>query len=150
MTQLMNRAKGLAKNDAEDLYQETMMRFYDHYSNFQGTDEERLKLMYTIMKNCFLDRQKKRKETSFTDLAQEDENGEYLTWEPAGTSYDVNYDDVYEIIFALPCKLRDAANLVFLQGLSYQRTADVLQITVSAVTSRLARAKYLIRRNLEF
>ena len=52
-------------------------------------------------------------------------------------------------VMNLPVKLREAALLCWLQGMTYEEAADALGITHQAVSSRLNRARKKLRRALE-
>jgi RNA polymerase sigma-70 factor (ECF subfamily) len=57
-------------------------------------------------------------------------------------------EQVAAAIDALPDEFRVTAALYFLQDLSYQEIADVLEIPVGTVRSRLHRGRALLQRTL--
>ena len=54
------------------------------------------------------------------------------------------FDQVWRQIMALPEEQREVLILICVDGLSYREAADVLQLSVGTVTSRLARARRTI------
>lgn len=144
---LLDRANALTKNpdSAQDLVQDTFLKFYENYPEFDGTPEEMHKLLNTILTNTNIDSHRKIKEVAFSDLTTEDENGEAMTFEPSGGIMDINMEDVENLIKNLTPKLRETANLILIKGLSYPATAEVLGITLTALHSRI----YKIRKQFQ-
>lgn len=58
-------------------------------------------------------------------------------------------DQIARAFFALPIRLRAAATLALIEELPYQEIANALDISLSAVKMRVARAVALLRTNLE-
>jgi RNA polymerase sigma-70 factor (ECF subfamily) len=58
-------------------------------------------------------------------------------------------DHIARAFLALPARLRVAATLALIEELPYQEIADALDISLSAVKMRVARAVELLRANLE-
>lgn len=130
---------------AEDAVSDTLLNFLEAYPTLDFESDDSLPLLVTILKNQIIDDTRKKRETVFSDLEIEDESGESITYEPAGTFGDVNYSDVETLIKNLTPKLREAANLILVKGMSYADTADALGITISALHSRI----YKIRRQFQ-
>lgn len=144
---ILTRATALTKNadTVQDLTQDTFLKFYENYPEFSGSDEDTLKLLNTILTNTNIDAHRKLKETVFSDLETEDEDGQAMTFEPSGGIMDINMEDVETLINGLSPKLREAANLILVKGLSYTDTADALGITISALHSRI----YKVRKQFQ-
>lgn len=148
---LLARANALTKNhkeNSEDLVQEAFLKFYENYPDFSGSDEEQHKLLNTILTNTHIDSHRKLKETVFSDLETEDEDGQAMTFEPSGGIGDVNYSDVEILIKNLTPKLRDAANLILIKGMSYTDTAEALGITMPALHSRIYKVRKQFQQEL--
>ena len=64
-------------------------------------------------------------------------------------SADEEDNTLTEAIMRLPLKLREAALLCWLQGMTYEEAADILGISRQAVSSRLNRARIKLRFALE-
>ena len=58
-------------------------------------------------------------------------------------------DHIARAFLSLPVRLRVAANLALIEELPYQEIANALDISLSAVKMRVARAAGLLRANLE-
>lgn len=58
-------------------------------------------------------------------------------------------DQIARAFFSLPIRLRVAANLALIEERPYQEIADALDISLSAVKMRVARAVALLRTSLE-
>jgi len=58
-------------------------------------------------------------------------------------------DQIARAFFSLPARLRVAANLALIEELPYQEIASALDISLSAVKMRVARAVALLRASLE-
>ena len=56
--------------------------------------------------------------------------------------------EVRERVLGLPEEQRTALMLVAVEGMSYQEAADMLEVPIGTVTSRLARARDALRRDL--
>lgn len=149
--QLLARANSLTQNAdlAQDLVQDTLLKFYETYEDFDGTPEEQHKLLNTILTNTNIDSHRKKREVVFSDLETEDqESGETITFEPAGGIMDINYEDVETLVNGLKPKLREAANLILIKGLSYADTADALGLTMSALHSRIYKVRKIFQKEL--
>ena len=60
----------------------------------------------------------------------------------------IERERVHQAIATLPRKYREVVLLRYMGGLSYRQVADVLDVTVSAVETRLFRAKAILRKRL--
>ncbi len=155
---LFGTALRLTRNrqDAEDLLQETYLRAYSRYDGFQeGTNLKAW--LFRILKNGFINgyRQKKagprevdleRGETSFEAALEE------VTL-PAATPEDELVErtldgDVARALASLPEDFRLVVELVDLQDFSYREVADILEIPLGTVMSRLYRGRRLLEETL--
>jgi len=139
-----------ADADAQDLVQDTLLRAYRAIDRFDGRYPRAWLL--TIMRNANINRARKKKpdllddpDATFErsiDFAENDG--------PETTFIDGEFDATVEEGFKrLPDKFREVIEFVDLNGLSYQETADVLDIPVGTVMSRLHRARKRIREYIE-
>lgn len=145
-------ARSLTRNntDAEDLVQDTMLRAYRAIERFDGQYPRAWLL--TIMRNAQINRvRRKRPELlrdpdlameRLADSENEDAGPEHLVIE---SEIDTTILDAFD---ALPPKFREVAELVDVQGLSYQEASEVIGIPVGTVMSRLHRARARIRKHL--
>lgn len=58
------------------------------------------------------------------------------------------FNEVRQRVLALPAEQRAVLNLVAIEGYSYQEAADLLDVPIGTVTSRLARARDALRASL--
>lgn len=135
--------------DAQDLVQDTLLRAYRAIERFDGRYPRAWLL--TIMRNANINRVRKKKpdllddpDATFersTDFADQDH--------PESLVVDPVFDAAIESAFAeLPDMFREIVELVDLNGLAYQEAADLLDIPVGTVMSRLHRARKRIRESL--
>jgi RNA polymerase sigma-70 factor, ECF subfamily len=144
------------QQDAEDILQETFISVYRHLSNFRG-DSSFSTWLYRIATNASLMKLRGRKEPplSLDEPIESNGNGalphEIADWgitpEEALLSSETRAQmDV--AITALPELLRAVFVLRDIEGLSVQETADVLNISVPNVKTRLHRARLMLRETL--
>ena len=147
ITELNKIAFNLLKDEskAQDAVSDTLLNFLEAYPDKDFESNDSMPLLVTILKNQIIDDTRKKRETVFSDLEIEDESGESVTYEPAGTFGDVNYEDVETLIKNLRPKLREAANLILIKGMTYADTATALGITMPALHSRI----YKIRKQFQ-
>jgi len=146
-------ARSITRNptDAEDLVQDTMLRAYRAIARFDGRHPRAWLL--TIMRNAQINRVRRRRPELMRDpdatmerVAAEnsDDDG------PESTVLDRGYNAALEKAFeSLPEKFKTVVELVDVQGLAYQETADILGVPVGTVMSRLHRARARLRKHLE-
>ena len=145
-----NLARWLAANDpdAQDVVQEAFLRAFKFFGGFRGGDGR--SWLLRIVRNSFYDwlRQHRRAEveTPFDD-------------EVHGTAADTTGPDaallekadkelLHQAIEALPMEYREVLVMRELEGLAYKEIADVAELPIGTVMSRLARAREQLRRGL--
>jgi RNA polymerase sigma-70 factor, ECF subfamily len=139
-------------SDAEDLVQDTLVRAYHALDRFDGRHPRAWLL--TILRNTWKNSLRKRRPALLDDTDQA------FTGTPAngpdgrgGAEEHVMLGTVDGAILSalrsLPEKKREVVVLVDVDGLSYQETADVLDIPIGTVMSRLHRARKQLRAELE-
>ena len=140
--------------DADDVVQETFLRAYRSWHTFiPGTDCRRW--LFTICRNVFLRSRERQRPT--VDL--EDGEQDALA---AGSVYSAarerGYDDIYarldigpalrEAIDELAEPFRSAVILVDVEDLSYEAAAEVMEVPIGTVRSRLFRGRRLLQEKL--
>lgn len=136
--------------DAQDLVQETLLRAYRAIDRFDGRHPRAWLL--TIMRNANINRARRRRPELLDDPDRvfettegppgADSRPEDIVVEPM---FDAMVDAAYR---GLPPSFRQVIDLVDLGGLRYQEAADLLDIPVGTVMSRLHRARTRIRDEL--
>jgi RNA polymerase sigma-70 factor (ECF subfamily) len=155
---LFGTALRLTRNrqDAEDLLQETYLRAYAHYDGYrEGTNLKAW--LFRILKNGFINGYRQRKAgPREVDLERGGESFEAaledvtpLAATPEDELLDRTLDgDVARGIGSLPHDFRIVVELVDLQDFSYREVADILEIPLGTVMSRLYRGRRLLEETL--
>lgn len=138
--------------DADDLVQETMLKAYRSWDQYQpGTNAKGWLL--TILRNSFINEYRRRTRhpetvdvdtiepfAVFQDIQEED---------PQGAFFDQIVDDeVLRAIDGLPEAFRETVVLSDVEGMSYQEIGKILGIPVGTVKSRLFRARQMLQGKL--
>lgn len=129
--------------DAADLTQQTTIILATRWHEIR--DRERVKpWLFSVLHREFL--RSKRRGARF--VALDEPSAEAITCEQANqeTSHDSN--QVVRMIHSMDEPHRSVLSLHYLDELSYRDIAEVLEIPIGTVMSRLSRAKDLIRRML--
>jgi RNA polymerase sigma-70 factor (ECF subfamily) len=152
---LYNTAYRLARNaeDAEDLVQETFLKGYRSYAQF--TPGTNLKAwLFKILKNTFINEYRRRqaapKKSDFADIEDAFESrlapgaaGQMKN--PEEEALENAFDeDVQRALDLLPGDYRMAVLLADIEGFSYREIAEILEIPVGTVMSRLYRGRKLL------
>jgi RNA polymerase sigma-70 factor (ECF subfamily) len=139
-------------SDADDLVQETMLKAYRSWEQYQpGTNAKGWLL--TILRNSFINEYRRRTRhpetvdvdtiepfAVFNDIQEED---------PQGAFFDKIVDDeVLRAIDSLPEAFRETVVLSDVEGMSYQEIGKILDIPVGTVKSRLFRARQMLQGKL--
>jgi RNA polymerase sigma factor (sigma-70 family) len=145
-----NLARWLTRDatDAEDVVQEAYLRAFKHFGSFRGGDS-RPWLLAIVRNTCYTWMQHNRSRELMIPLDDElhqieskDLNAEALLLQTADTLM------VRQALEELPAEFREVIVLREFEGLSYKQIADVTEIPVGTVMSRLARARKRLRKTL--
>ncbi len=139
-------------HQAEDLMQNTMLRAYRSWHQYQMGTNVRAWLM-TILRNCFINEYRKGRRTGVQIDVNEIEEfavfDEVQETDPEGRLFDQLVDhEILRAIDALPDDFREALVLSDMESLSYAEIADVTGVPLGTVKSRLFRARHALRRTL--
>ena len=152
-----NVARWLARNDADaqDIAQEACLRAYKFFDGFHG-DDGKSWLLAIVRNTCYTWLQKHRgrsREESFDENIHGDDpafvdtlphnNPEVLLMQQASKRI---IDTALE---RLPVECREIIVLRELEDLSYKEIAEIAEIPIGTVMSRLSRARKLLREQLE-
>jgi RNA polymerase sigma-70 factor (ECF subfamily) len=163
---LYNIALRMTRNvkDAEDLVQETVLKAYRFFHRFERGTNARAWIL-TILTNTFRTRyRKKKQEPEMVDF-QAIENfclADELVREikasdkseakgaEAVTEMLKDYvsDDIIEALENVPEQFRLAVLLSDVEGFSYQEIAEILDISVGTVKSRIFRGRKILQKQL--
>lgn len=140
-----------SREDAEDLAQEAIVRAYDAFDRFDGSNFKAWVLR--ILTNLYINRYRQRQRgPQFASLEEENilepvaADGE----EPDRQLFDgLVGAEVEEALAQVPEDFRLAVILSDIEGMSYQEIADATSVPIGTVRSRLARGRAILRRRLE-
>jgi RNA polymerase sigma-70 factor, ECF subfamily len=134
-----------AWNDCEDLAQETFVRLYRYRAQYRP-EARFTTFLYHLARNVWADRGRKLLRQEKLVTAQETELKADPPTVPATSA--ANRMDVAVALDQLSPKLREVVVLNIYQGLRYQEVADVLQIPLGTVKSRLNLALAALKESL--
>lgn len=138
--------------DAEDLVQETLLKALRGWDGFRPGSNARAWLL-TILRNAFINGYRRRKrEPIAMDIDTAERHSilqDVAESDPEGTFFTKLVDEtVLAAVEALPEEFREALVLSDLEGMPYAEIAQVLEVPVGTVKSRLFRARRLLQRRL--
>jgi RNA polymerase sigma-70 factor (ECF subfamily) len=138
--------------DAEDLVQETLLKALRGWDGFRPGSNARAWLL-TILRNAFINGYRRRKrEPIAMDIDTAERHSilqDVAESDPEGTFFTKLVDEtVLAAVEALPEEFREALVLSDLEGMPYAEIAQVLEVPVGTVKSRLFRARRLLQRTL--
>jgi RNA polymerase sigma-70 factor, ECF subfamily len=138
LPRLRRFARSLSRNqhDADDLTQVVVERALRNREQFKA-GASLASWMFGIMKNAWLDDRRARARRGETALPED--SGEHPAVSPDETN--TTLWSVAEAMSKLPEEQRLAIALVLVEGLSYKEAAEVLEIPIGTLTSRLARGR---------
>ena len=140
-----------ARDDAEDLVSDTILRAFDRWEQYQlGTNVRAW--LFTILYHTFVSR-KRRIDAREVQLPDEPEGWSAYEavgeTDPEGKFYDSFIDEeVTREIDRLPEDYRTAVVLSDIQGLRYAEIAEILGIPEGTVKSRLFRGRRILQKRL--
>ena len=147
MNAAYNLARWLAGNDpdAQDIVQEAYLRAFKFLSGFRGGDSR--SWLLRIVRNAFYDWLKRnRREETGTEFDEELHSSADETRTPDALLLEkADHELVREAIAELPLEFREILVLRELEGFSYKEIADVAEVPLGTVMSRLARAREHLR-----
>src|SRR5438128_12415729 len=145
-----------SREDAEELVQETYARAFRSWRSFQPGTNLRAWLL-RILTNLNIDRGRRRQRAPETQPLEE---GDYFLYNKLEESTQapnpdeervierLSQDDAVSALSAVPHDFRDAIVLVDIGDFSYNDAAQILDIPVGTVMSRLHRGRRILKREL--
>lgn len=145
-----NLARWLTRNeqDAEDMAQESYLRAFKFFDGFRGTDA-RAWLLAIVRNTCYTWLQQNRGRETMAAFDEEIHSIENEASNPAQLLLQSDDTDMLkEALEELPVEFREVVVLRDLEELSYKQIAEIANIPLGTVMSRLARARERLKRLL--
>jgi RNA polymerase sigma-70 factor (ECF subfamily) len=141
---LRRYARALTGNtaDADDLVQESLSRALARHHRI-GEIRNLRAYLFTILHNAHIDRLNERRRWAYSVPAEVVEN---LLAQPAPQLDHLALHDLADALARLPEEQRRAVLLVGYEGLAYKEAAEVLEVPIGTVMSRLSRGREALRR----
>ena len=143
--------------DAEDLIQDTYLRAFRGFAGFQeGTNLKAW--LYRILTNSFINTYRKKQREPQTVEGPDDVDEWYLYDRLGGRSVEVSAEnevldripdaDVKAALESIPENFRLAVLLADVEGFSYKEIAEIMEVPIGTVMSRLHRGRKALERAL--
>lgn len=149
-----NLARWLTRNDhdAEDVVQEAYLRALRSFDRYRGGDP-RAWLLTIVRNTCYTWLRQNRASDTALGADNVDDSAAEIAADPA-TQPEVQF--IREVdsqllraaLEALPAEFREALVLRELEGFSYKEIAEIADVPLGTVMSRLARARAQLQRSL--
>jgi RNA polymerase sigma-70 factor, ECF subfamily len=138
------------REDAEDITQEALLQSYRTWHQVEpGSAGGYVKWAYRIAHNLAIDNlRKSRPRTVEENEMEHAADGRALRPEEV-YEHRVQANQIRECILSLDEKYREALLLRYEEEMSYEKIAEVLDLPVSTVETRIFRAKRMLREKLE-
>jgi len=142
-------------NDAEDLVQDTIVKAYRFFNSYEkGTNAKAW--LFRILKNSYINNyRKKSKQPHQVDYDEVSQFYETIRSEQSETTdlEDLMYremldDDVTRALTELPEDFRTVVMLCDMEGFTYEEIANMLDVPIGTIRSRLHRGRNLLRVQL--
>ncbi|MFZ4506260.1 MAG: sigma-70 family RNA polymerase sigma factor [Fimbriimonas sp.] len=139
-----------SRDEAEDLAQEAMVRAYEAFERFDGTNFKAWILR--IVTNLYINRYRQQQRAPQVGSLSDDG-----VIEPIGAESElpdrILFDEklpaeIEDALGKVPDEFRLAVILSDLEGMSYQEIADITGVPIGTVRSRLARGRTILRKML--
>ena len=160
MDQLYSAAMRMTRNpsDAEDLVQETYMKAFRGFERFQeGTNLKAW--MYRILTNSYINRyRQKQRRPDESDIGDVEDMYLYRRLGGENSEIGASAEDAFldsvtdsqvkDAIEALPENFRMAVLLADVEGFAYKEIAEILEIPIGTVMSRIHRGRKALEKHL--
>jgi RNA polymerase sigma-70 factor, ECF subfamily len=151
-------AKQITQNDddAEDVLQETFLKAYTHLDDFQGNSKFYTWLVRIAVNEALMKLRKRRSDRTVPldepiDTGEDEVVREIAVWDE-NPEQQYSRDELGTILDEAVQSLKPAYRTVFIlrdiEEMSIEETAEALNLSISAVKSRLLRARLQLREKL--
>lgn len=145
-----NLARWLTRNehDAEDIAQDAFLRAFKFFESFRG-ENGRSWLLSIVRNTAYTWLQKNRKHELGTFSDEEIESIQDGAPNPEALLVkETDHQEILSAIGGLQVEFREAIILRELEDMSYKEIADVMEVPLGTVMSRLARARRQLQESL--
>jgi RNA polymerase sigma-70 factor (ECF subfamily) len=143
------------REEAEDLVQETYARAFRAWRSYTPGTNLRAWLL-RIVTNLNIDRGRREQRAPELESIDNEEFGLFRKLDDGAAEEDVEHlverlsqDTVVQALSAVPHDFRDVIVLVDIGDFTYQDAAQILDIPIGTVMSRLHRGRRILKRELE-
>lgn len=145
LPRLRRFARALTRHsqDADDLVQLAVERALTRSAQWRP-DSSLTNWMLAIVRNAWIDEVRSRRRRNAVLLPE----SEAVEVGDTGTDPDVEWWSIRSALERLPEEQRLAVALVLIEGLSYREAAQVMQVPIGTLTSRLARGRLALQATL--
>ncbi|MGH7783305.1 MAG: sigma-70 family RNA polymerase sigma factor [Candidatus Binatia bacterium] len=145
-----NLARWLTRNehDAQDMVQEAYLRAFKFFDGFHGVDG-RAWLLTTVRNTCYTWLNQNRRSQATTSFDEEIHSIDEDAMNPSALALKSGEVELLrESLEELPEEFREVIVLRDLEEMSYKQIAEVINVPLGTVMSRLARARGRLKRIL--
>ena len=145
-----NLARWLTRNehDAEDVAQDAVLRAFKFFDGFRGGNS-RAWLLSIVRNTAYTWLQKNRKHEIATVFSEEEHDVEDLAANPQVLLLrKADHEEIMRAVEQLPVEFREVIILRELEGMSYKEIAEMSDVPIGTVMSRLARARKQLQQSL--
>jgi RNA polymerase sigma-70 factor (ECF subfamily) len=142
------------KEEAEDLVQETYARAFRSWRSYTPGTNLRAWL-FRILTNLNIDRGRRKQRTPDTQPMEEGDYYLYNRLQATGGGDDeervierLSQDSIVDALAAVPHNYRDAVVLVDIGDFSYADAAQILDVPIGTIMSRLHRGRRILKQEL--
>ena len=140
------RSMSRSSAEAEDLAQDTLLKAYRALDRFDGRHPRAW--LYRIARNTAINRDQRNRDLLFGEGEHADVAADEIS-EPENQVVTPIIDhELKTALDGLPASFRLVLQLVDVEGMRYQEAADMLEVPVGTVMSRLHRARRRLRAAL--
>lgn len=126
------------RDQADDLVQEALLRAIDHLDQFRVGTNLRAWL-FTILRNAHLNNCRRNQRYGVTSIDERPAAFEQPS--PSAQADVVALKQLERCLLNIPAEQREALLLVVVEGMTYEEAAEVMEVPIGTIRSRVSRAR---------
>ncbi|MBI2169330.1 MAG: sigma-70 family RNA polymerase sigma factor [Actinobacteria bacterium] len=142
----VTRSMSRSTAEAEDLAQDALLKAYRALDGFDGRHPRAW--LYRIARNTAINRDQRNRELLLSEDEEIDGAGDVMAEPESQVVGPILDAELQTALDALPPAFRIVLQLVDVEGMRYQEAAELLDVPVGTIMSRLHRARNRVRRAL--